>query len=41
MVRSANGIPHWMDRVRGLGNAVVPQIPEMFAHRIRQALENL
>jgi DNA (cytosine-5)-methyltransferase 1 len=28
-----------VDRLRGLGNSVVPQIPEMIARRIKQALE--
>jgi DNA (cytosine-5)-methyltransferase 1 len=39
MGRVAHGVPARVDRLRGLGNAVVPQIPEMFAHRIREALE--
>jgi site-specific DNA-cytosine methylase len=37
--RVANGIPARVDRLRGLGNAVVPQIPEMIAKRIKMALE--
>jgi DNA (cytosine-5)-methyltransferase 1 len=37
--RVANGIPARVDRLKGLGNAVVPQIPEIFAHRIRRELE--
>lgn len=37
----AYGIPNRTHRLRGLGNAVVPQIPEMFAHRIREALEEM
>ena len=37
--RVAHGIPKRVDRLRGLGNAVVPQIPEMIARRIKQALE--
>jgi DNA (cytosine-5)-methyltransferase 1 len=32
-------VPGQVDRLRGLGNAVVPQIPEMIARRIKQALE--
>lgn len=38
--RVAHGIPKRVDRLRGLGNAVVPQIPEMIARRIKQALES-
>jgi DNA (cytosine-5)-methyltransferase 1 len=34
-----DGIRAHVDRLRGLGNAVVPQIPEMIARRIKQALE--
>ena len=37
--RVADGIPARVDRLKGLGNAVVPQIPEMFAIRIRRELE--
>jgi len=32
--RVANGIPSRVNRLRGLGNAVVPQIPEMIGHEI-------
>jgi DNA (cytosine-5)-methyltransferase 1 len=32
--RVAYGVPKRVDRLRGLGNAVVPQIPEIFARRI-------
>ena len=39
IVRDFNGIPAKMDRFRSLGNAVVPQIPELFARRIKAALE--
>ena len=37
--RVANGVSRRVDRLKGLGNAVVPQIPEMFAHHIRRQLE--
>lgn len=35
--RVAHGVPARVDRLRGLGNAVVPQIPEWIAHRIKEA----
>lgn len=31
---SRDGIPHWVDRVGALGNAVVPQIPELIGRAI-------
>ena len=34
MVRISDGIPGWMDRLRQLGNSVVPQIPEMIGNAI-------
>jgi DNA (cytosine-5)-methyltransferase 1 len=34
--RVANGIPRRMDRLRALGNAVVPQIPEMIGRAIME-----
>jgi DNA (cytosine-5)-methyltransferase 1 len=37
--RVAHGIPKRVDRLRGLGNAVVPQIPELYAHQIRELLK--
>jgi DNA (cytosine-5)-methyltransferase 1 len=35
--RVANGVPHRVDRLRALGNAVVPQIPEIIGMAILQA----
>ena len=32
--RVANGVPHRSHRIRGLGNAVVPQIPELIGRTI-------
>lgn len=37
--RVANGVSHRVDRLEALGNAVIPQIPEMLAERIKQYLE--
>ena len=37
MGRVAYGVPDRVDRVRGLGNAVIPQIGEVIGHRIREA----
>ena len=37
--RVANGIPRRVDRLKGLGNAVVPQIPEMIGRAILTYLE--
>jgi DNA (cytosine-5)-methyltransferase 1 len=41
VARTTNGVSRQLVDARNgaLGNAVVPQIPEMFAHRIRAALE--
>ena len=36
---SRDGVPDWMDRVGALGNAVVPQIPELIGRAIRSSLE--
>jgi DNA (cytosine-5)-methyltransferase 1 len=36
--RVANGVPKRVDRLRGLGNAVVPQIPELIARKIKELL---
>lgn len=35
--RMANGVPNGVDRLKALGNAVVPQIPEMIGHAILEA----
>jgi DNA (cytosine-5)-methyltransferase 1 len=35
--RVANGIPRRVDRLKALGNAVVPQIPELIGHAIMEA----
>lgn len=38
VVRTLDGVPCWMDRVAGLGNAVVPQIPELIGRAIMGAV---
>jgi DNA (cytosine-5)-methyltransferase 1 len=35
--RASNGVPHQMDRLGSLGNAVVPQIPELIGRAIMEA----
>jgi DNA (cytosine-5)-methyltransferase 1 len=35
--RVANGIPHRVDRLRGLGNAIVPQIAYQIGKAIMEA----
>ncbi len=37
LVRGIHGVPARVDRIRGLGNAIVPQIAEWIAHRITEA----
>ena len=37
-VRKSNGIPHRMDRIKGLGNAIVPQVAEIIMERIKNVL---
>jgi len=36
--RMANGIPNWVDRIKGLGNAIVPQISRLIMERIKTLL---
>lgn len=33
-LRSRNGIPDYVDRIRGLGNSVVPQVAELIGRRV-------
>ena len=34
-IRRGNGIPNRMDRIKGLGNAIVPQVAEIIMRRIK------
>ena len=36
--RMVDGIPDWVDRIKGLGNAIVPQISQLIMERIRVLL---
>ena len=38
MERASNGVPYQMDRLAALGNAVVPQIPELIGNAILQTI---
>ncbi len=38
VVRTLDGVPNWMDRVGSLGNAVVPQIPELIGNAILDSI---
>jgi DNA (cytosine-5)-methyltransferase 1 len=38
--RVAHGVPHRVDRLKALGNAVVPQIPEMIGRAILRSMED-
>jgi len=35
-----DGIPDWMDRLKGIGNAVVPQVAELIGHRLMELERN-
>ena len=35
MGRVADGIPDWVDRIKGLGNAIVPQVARVVMERIK------
>lgn len=36
LVRNNDGLPFLVDQLKGLGNAIVPQVAEVFLHRIKQ-----
>ena len=33
-----DGVPHWVDRIRALGNAVVPQVAELIGRQIMESV---
>jgi DNA (cytosine-5)-methyltransferase 1 len=37
-IRVSDGVPNRMDRLRALGNAVVPQIPELIGRAILRSM---
>ncbi|MAH51442.1 hypothetical protein CMI37_36845 [Candidatus Pacearchaeota archaeon] len=37
-IRKCNGIPNRMDRIKGLGNAIVPQVAKIIMERIKNVL---
>ena len=37
---SGHGIPHWVDRLKCCGNAVVPQMSQFIARRIKELIRN-
>ena len=40
VLRVADGVPSRVDRLRCLGNAIVPQVAEVVARMVKQSLEN-
>jgi hypothetical protein len=40
VLRVANGVPNRVDRIRGLGNAVVPQVAAIALQRVLDLFEN-
>ena len=37
-IRKSNGIPNRMDRIKGLGNAIVPQVAEIIMRKLKDVL---